>query len=123
MIAPAGTRARLAAGECVLEDFQFIFPGRREGAREARKLLRDLGLAPRAQPLFVEFVDALAQMVEDGQGIGHLMAHSVADRIAAGRVEALDIAIPPIRRLIGRSPHAPDVARAIEDMLCEALAV
>jgi len=124
MVAPAGTRARLAAGECTLDDFQYIFLGRRDiGGRWARKLLRDLGLAPRTQPLFIEFADALAQMVEDGHGIGHLMAYAVADQIADGRVEPMDIPLAPMRRVIGLSPHAPDVARRVEAMLCEALRV
>lgn len=122
MVAPLGTRTRLAAGDCALEDFQFIFPGDRElGARWAKKVLRDLGLAPRTPPLFVQFVDAIAQMVEDGQGIGHLTAYAVADRIAAGKVETLDTTLPPMRRLIARSPHAPQVARPIEEMLYEAM--
>jgi len=122
MIAQPGTRARLAAGECSLEDLQYIFPGRREThARWARKILRDVGLAPRTQPLFIEFVDALIEMVEDGHGVGHLLAYTVADRIAAGRLEALDIHLAPMRRLIGRSRYAPAMTPAIEEMLCEAL--
>jgi DNA-binding transcriptional LysR family regulator len=122
MVAPAGTRARLSAGECSLEDFQYMFPVSRElGARWARKVLRDLRLVPRIQPRFVEFVDALVQMVEDGQGIGHLMIYSVADKIAEGLVEPLDIPLAPMRRLICHSPHAPAVAKVIEEMLCEEL--
>jgi DNA-binding transcriptional LysR family regulator len=122
MIAPPGTRARLAARQCALDDFQFIFLGNKEtGARGARKLLRDLGLAPRSQPLFVEFVEALAQMVADGHGIGHLTANSVAADIEAGRVEPLGLPLTPMRRLIGRSAQAPDVARAVEETLREAL--
>ena len=124
VIAPPGTRARLAAGECALEDFQFIFPGRREiSARWARQCLRDLQLAPSAPTIFVDFVDALAQLVEDGKGIGRTMRYAVQDRIDQGRIEALDIPLPPIRRLVVRSPSAPPEARAIEDMLCQALTV
>lgn len=122
MIAPAGTKARLAAGECSLEDFQFIFPWRRDvGTRWARQYLRDWGLSSRVALNFIEFPDAVMQMVEEGQGIGHLMINAVADRIASGRLERLDLPIPPMRRLIARSPHAPAVAREIENLLCEAL--
>ncbi len=124
MIAPAGTRARLAAGECSLEDFRFIFPGHRNiGGRWARQRLRAMNVTPRLPTMFIEFIDALAQMVEDGQGIGPTMKYAVAESIAAGRVDALDIPLPPIRRLIARSPNAPEVAKAIEDMLCEVLTV
>jgi len=124
MVAPPGTRARLAAGQCALDDFQYIFLGRREiGGRWAGQLLRDLGISVRMQPLFVEFAEALSQMVEDGHGIGHIVAYAVADRIAEGRLEALDIPLQPMRRLISRSPFAPGVARAVEDMLYEALRV
>ncbi|MBN8829830.1 MAG: LysR family transcriptional regulator [Sphingomonadales bacterium] len=124
MVAPPGTRARLAAGECSLRDFQYLFPGRREDdSRRARKFIRDLGLGPGTPVLYVEFVEALAQMVEDGQGIGHLVPTIVADRIAAGRLEVLDIPLAPMRRFICRSPHAPPVAREIEEMLCDVLAL
>ncbi len=123
MIAPAGTKARLAAGECSLEDFQFIFPWRRDvGTRWARQYLRTWGLSQRVRLSFTEFPDAVMQMVEDGHGIGHLMINAVADRIAAGRLERLDLPIPPMRRLVARSPRAPAVALAIENLLCEALA-
>ncbi|MBT2188252.1 LysR family transcriptional regulator [Sphingobium nicotianae] len=123
-IAPPGTQARVAAGECSLDDFQFICPGRRDlAARNAKQCLRELGLTPRLPTMFVDFVDALAQLVEDGKGIGVAIGYAVADRIAAGRVEALDIPLLPHRRLIARGPHAPKVARAIEDILCEELAV
>ena len=124
MVAPPGTRARLASGACSLKDFQYLFPGRREDdARRARKFIRDLGLGPRTPLLYVEFVDALAQMVEDGQGIGHLVPTIVADRIAAGRLELLDIPLAPMRRFISRSPHAPSVAHEIEEILCEVLSL
>jgi len=124
LVGPVGTRARLAAGEISLEDFQFIFPGSKDSvARWARKVLRDLGLRPRVQPLFIEFVDAIVQMVEDGHGIGHLMTFSVTDEIESGRIEQLDVALPPMRRLIGRSPYAPAVAREIEDIFCDVLTV
>jgi DNA-binding transcriptional LysR family regulator len=73
--------------------------------------------------MFVDFVDALAQLVEDGKGIGVTMTYAVADRIASGAVEALDLPLPPLRRLVARSPRAPQVAGAIEDILCEALRV
>lgn len=124
VIAPPGTRARLAAGECSLDDFQFIYPGRRDVAkRNAKQFLRSMGLTPRLPTMFVDFVDALAELVEDGKGIGVTMAYAVADRIAAGTVEVLDMHLPPLRRLIARAPGAPEVTRAIEDILCEALAV
>lgn len=124
MIAPAGTRARLTSGERSLDDYRFIFPGHRNiGARWARQRLRAMNVTPRLPTMFIEFIDALAQMVEDGQGIGPTMEYAVAESIAAGRVEALDIPLPPIRRLVARSPHAPEVAQAIEDMLCEVLTV
>jgi DNA-binding transcriptional LysR family regulator len=124
VIAPPGTRARLTAGQCSLDDFQFIYPGRRDlAARNAKQYLRDLGVTPRLPTMFVDFVDALAQLVEDGKGIGVTMTYAVADRIAAGTVEALDMPLIPLRRLIARSPRAPAVTRAIEDILCEALTV
>lgn len=124
VVAPPGTRARLAAGECTLEDFQFIFPGHRDvSARWARQCLRELGLKPRLPPIFIEFADSLARMVEAGQGIAHLMAYAVADKIAAGRLEILDIPLSPMRRFVARSPHAPDVAQDIESMFCAALSV
>lgn len=124
MLAPPGTRARLSAGQCSLDDFQYLFLGNGElEKRCARKLLRDLRLAPRRPPLFIPCIDALVRMIEDGQGIGHLMTYSVADKIAAGRIEPLDIPLVAMRRLIGRSPHAPAVAQEIEDVLCEALSV
>src|SRR5690606_28476083 len=108
VIAPPGTRAALAAGRCSLSDFQYIFPGRREvSARWARQCLRDLNLAPDAPTIFVDFVDTLAQLVEDGKGIGRTMRYAVEDRIREGRVEALDIPLPPIRRVVVRSPSAP----------------
>ena len=124
MIAPAGTKARLAAGRCSLDDFQFIYPGPRDlAARNARQSLRDLGLAPSLPIMFVDFVETLAQLVEDGQGIGCTMNYAVADRIADGRVEVLDLPIPPLRRIVARSPHAPEEAAAIEDLLCDALLI
>ena len=123
-IAPPGTSARLAAGQCTLGDFQFIYPGRRDVAkRNAKQFLRNMGLTPRLPVMFVDFVDALAELVEDGKGIGVTMTYAVADRIAAGSVEALDLPLPPLRRLVARSPRAPQVAGAIEDILCEALMV
>jgi len=122
VIAPIGTRARIAAGEKTLEDFQYIFPGRREtDARWAKRFLRDIGLAQHTPLMFIEHVETLVQMVEDGEGIGHLVPHIVADKIAAACIETLDIPLSPMRRLIERSPHAPAVAQAIEDMVCEAL--
>jgi DNA-binding transcriptional LysR family regulator len=124
LVAAPGTRDRLAAGEVSLEDFQYIFPGNKEDdARWARKVMRNLGLTPRKPLLFIQFVDALAQMVEDGQGIGHLMTNSIADKISAGKLEPLDLAIPPMRRFIGRSPRSPEVARAVEQLLREVLIV
>jgi len=124
MIAPAGTKARIAAGKCSLDDFQFIYPGPRDLAvRNARQSLRAMGLTPRLPTMFVDFVETLAQLVEDGQGIGCTMNYAVADRIADGRVEVLDLPIPPLRRIVARSPHAPEVAEAIEDMLCDALMI
>ena len=121
LIAPPGTGARLSSGECLIEDMQFIFPLRRDlGVRWARVRLRLMGLAPRIPPLFVEFPDVVSRMVEDGQGVACMMTRSVADKIAAGRVEVLDIPVVPMRRLLVRSPHAPPVARHVERMLCEA---
>jgi len=73
--------------------------------------------------MFIEFVDGLAEMVEDGQGLGLTMEYAVADRLAAGRLEALDIPLPEMRRLVARSPHASKEAQAVEDMLCEVLAI
>ena len=73
--------------------------------------------------MFIEFIDGLAEMVEDGQGIGFTMEYAVADRLAAGRLEVLDISLPQMRRLIARSPHAPKEAETVEDMLCEVLAI
>ncbi|MBT2186540.1 LysR family transcriptional regulator [Sphingobium nicotianae] len=123
LFGPPGTRARLAAGDCSLNEFQYLFPLRREfGARWAKGRLRAISITPRVAPLFVEFADVLAQMIEDGQGIGYLMPHSVADRIADGRLEKLDTVIAPMRRLIARSTQAPVAAQAIEDMLYQALA-
>jgi DNA-binding transcriptional LysR family regulator len=124
MVAPPGTRARLSAEECRLEDFQYLFPGSRDFAASwAKKVLRELGLKPRVPPLFIEFVDVLADMVEDGRGIGHLMVHAVEDRIAAGRLEALDVPFTPMLRVVSRSPRAPEVARAVEEVLCQELSV
>src|SRR5690606_2302671 len=94
LIAPPGTGARLSSGECRIEDLQFIFPLRRDlGVRWARVRLRLMGLAPRVPPLFVEFPDVVSRMVEEGQGVACVMTRSVADRIAAGRVEVLDIPV------------------------------
>jgi len=81
VVAPPGTRARLAAGECTLDDFQYIFPTHRDlGVRWARKCLRDLRLVPRFEPRFIEFIDALAEMVENGQGLGYVTEQAVAGR-------------------------------------------
>ena len=124
MVARPGTRARLAAGERTLNDFQYIFPVHRDvGGRWARKCLRNLGLTPSVQPIFVELIDSLADMVEEGQGIGYLMTGAVAGRIAAGRIEVLDVPLTPMRRVIARSPHASELVRMIESLLCEVLAL
>jgi len=124
VIAPPGVRAQLAAGKCTLDDFQFIYPGRRDlAARNAKAYLRDMGMTPRLPTMFVDFLDALAQLIADGKGIGITMRYAVADKIADGSIEVLDIPLPPLRRLVARSPRAPDVARAVEDILCEALMV
>jgi len=122
MVGPPGTNASLLTGERSLDDFKFIFPVRREvGARWAKKLLRELGLKPRTSPRFVEFVDVVVKMVENGDGIGHVMAYAVADKVAAGRLEVLEIPLSPMRRLITRSPYAADGAEELEAFLCEAL--
>lgn len=124
MVAPPGTRARLAAGECTLNDFQYIFPTHRDvGTRWARKCLRDLQLAPRFEPRFIEFIDALAEMVENGQGLGYITEQAVAGRIAAGRLEVLDLPVVRVRRVISRSPAISEKGRAIESFLCETLAM
>lgn len=125
LVAAPGTRAQIASGEKSLNDFQYIFPFRREagGALLAKRCMLDLGLMPSSSPIYVQYVDVVVQMVEDGQGIGHLLAYSIADRIEAGTLEALDVELAPMRRLIARSPLAPPVASAIEDMLCAELSV
>lgn len=122
VIAPIGTRESLASGRRRLGDYDVLFPGRREtDLRWARRFLRDLGIDPSAPILFIEFVETLVQMVEDGEGISRLVADLVGERAMHGRVEMLDIPLVPMRRLIGRSPHAPPIAKTIEQMLCEAL--
>jgi DNA-binding transcriptional LysR family regulator len=123
LVGAPGTRARLSAGELTLDDCQFLFPLTRDyGERWAERRLRDVGINPRVDLLFVEFADILAQMVEAGQGIGYLTYQSVADRIADGRLEALSPLIEPMRRVITLSATAPDVTRVIERWLHEALA-
>ena len=124
VIAPPGTRQRLVAGECSLEDLQFIVMGRRDAPTQiALRGLHHLKLMPRLPIMFVEYIEALVQLVEDGRGIGRTMTHAVADKIAEGRLEALDLPVPPMRRIVARSPRAPEVARSIEEMLCTALSV
>jgi DNA-binding transcriptional LysR family regulator len=124
LIAPPGTRSRLTAGDCTLNDLQYLFPVPKwTGARWARGLLRSVGLRPVREPVFIEFVDALVAMVEGGQGVGYVMAKLVSEPVAAGRLETLDVPFPPLRRVIARSPNAPRVARDVEEMLCTELAV
>jgi len=117
-VAAPGTKERLKSGKCSLEDFQFIFPMRKDfGARWAKKCLRELCVAPRTPPLFTEFVDVIVQMVEDGHAIGYIAHLPVADKIASGRLDVLDISLAPLRRMISRSPHAPPPVEAIENIL------
>jgi DNA-binding transcriptional LysR family regulator len=121
MLAAPGTRARILSGDCSLDDLQYIFPVRRDlGERWACKLLRDLGLKPAMPPLFVEFADEMIRMVQDGTGTGNLVRSAAANELAAGQIEELDLPVPPLRRLISRSPHAPDVVREIESFICNA---
>ena len=123
LAAPVGTRERLASGSCTLADLRFLFPVRREmGERLAVRCLRKLGVTPHRPPEFIEFADVIGNMVENGQGVGYLMVESVVDQIAAGRIEALDLPVPPMHRIVARSPHAPDVVRDIEGRLCAELA-
>jgi len=121
-VAPPGTKQRLSSGEVLLEDMQFIFPLRRDiGAPWARSQLRRLHLVPRTPLLFVEFADLVADMVEEGQGIAFLLAHTVSDRIASGHLEVLDLGLQPLRRVIARSPKAPEIAKKVEKLLIETL--
>jgi DNA-binding transcriptional LysR family regulator len=122
LVARAGTKAKLAAGEVSLDDCQFIFPARKElGARWARKCLRDLGISSRSPPLFTEFIDVIAQMVKRGSGIGYVTKYPIVGSIEAGDLELLDIPLPPVRRIVARSPHSPDLVRVIEETICDAL--
>lgn len=122
MIGAPGTRARLSTGDCGLDDLQYIFPIRRTlGERFAAQMLSSLSITPRIPPLFVEFVDVLFGMVEQGEGIGTIQSYLAADRIADGRVDVLNVPMSPLRRMIIRSPNAPPVAQAIEAVLQEAL--
>jgi len=122
LIGAPGTRARLATGACRLEDLQYIFPIRRSlGRRLTTQMLDRLGITPRIPPLYVEFVDVLMGMVEQGEGVGAIQTYLAADRVADGRVEVLDVALPSVRRMIIRSPHAPPVARDMERILLHAL--
>ncbi len=125
LIAPPGTQDRLSSGECSLDNFQFIFPVRRDRGSErwAHRCLKSLKTKPRYPPQFIEYTDVIAKLVQSGPSIGYLMADAMRSEIEAGRVELLDLSPLPMRRYVSRSLHAPPVAREIEKMICEALAV
>ncbi len=124
LIAQPGTQDRLHKGECILDDFQFIFPTERSRATEqwAHKCLHNLHLKPKHPPHFIDFTDVIVKLVQSGPSIGYLMADTVRADLDAGRVELLDHAPAPMRRYVSLSRHAPPVAREIKNMLCEALA-
>jgi DNA-binding transcriptional LysR family regulator len=121
-VAQPGTKQRLSSGEIFIEDIQFIFPLRRDiGARWAHSQLRSLNLFAQQPLLFVEFADLVADMVEEGQGISFLLAHTVSDRIASGHLEVLDFGLQPLRTVVVRSPKAPGIAKMVEKLLIECL--
>jgi DNA-binding transcriptional LysR family regulator len=118
MVGAPGTRARLESGACSLDDLQYLFPIRRAiGERFAAQMLDSMDIAARIPPLFVEYVDVLLGMVEQGEGVGTVQAYLAADRIADGRMEVLDVEMRPLRRMILRSRHAPPIAQRIEEIL------
>jgi DNA-binding transcriptional LysR family regulator len=123
LVAQPGTNARLAAGQASLQDFEYIFPIRRDmgGERWAKDRLQGMGITPSVPPLFVELTREAARMVEDGQGIGCFMSHSVNEGLNAGRLEVLDIPLAPMRRIIACSPHVSEEARTVQQMLLKVL--
>jgi DNA-binding transcriptional LysR family regulator len=122
LIAPPGTRRELASGRTSLADYQFLIPGARDQVEPwAFTIFAELGIRPRLEPAFFQLADVIEQLVIDGQGIGVRMYESVKDSIREGKVELLDYRLPRMRRIIGRSPHAPPEARILEAYLREAL--
>ena len=123
LVAKPGIKRQLDEGSVSLETFPFIFPTNKErGGRWAKRCMREMGITSPLPPLFSEFVDVIGRMVEDGSGIGYVGVHHVAKLIKAGVLETLDIPLPPLRRIMIRSPHAPAVAEKIEEMICDVLA-
>ncbi len=124
MVAPKGTCEKLRSSRCSLEELQFIFPYKREPAGDSgRKYLQKQGINPHTSPRYIEYADVLGRMVEEGHGVGIVMAPAMADLVKAGRVEKLDVTLPPIKRIVARSPFAPAVTASLEDIFCEALRV
>jgi DNA-binding transcriptional LysR family regulator len=124
MVAPKGTCEKLRSGRCSLEELQFIFPYRRETSGDGgRGYLLKQGINPHKSPLYIEYADVLGRMVEEGHGVGIVMAPAMADLVNTGRVEKLDVMLPPIKRIVARSPFAPPVTAALEEIFCEVLRV
>lgn len=123
VVARPGTQGMLDRGECTLADLDFLFPSQRTPYAEKwlGALLRDLGVRMERSAKFIDCGDALPDLVEDGQGVAYLMIETVADRVAAGRLEVLDLPLPPMHRIIAQSPNASPVVSSISAALREAL--
>ncbi len=124
MCAQVGTSEKLKDGTCKLEDFRYVFPIRREfGERWALQRLRALNLPYSVEPEFVEFVDVVPHMVEDGQVIAFMITEAVERHVEAGRMELLDYPVPAWHRIIGRANNPTQAVLAVEQYLCEAMSV
>ncbi|OJW73909.1 MAG: hypothetical protein BGO57_02050 [Sphingomonadales bacterium 63-6] len=121
-VAEPGTQARLDAGDLRLDDLNFIIhSSKAQPELWVERQLRNRGIKPTKPHLYVGFADIVQQMVEDGQGVALLFYEQVAESVARGRLEILNIDIPPLQRVIARASSAAPAARIVEDFLAAAL--
>jgi LysR family hydrogen peroxide-inducible transcriptional activator len=121
LIAAPGTGARLQSGAVMLAELAFILPPTANLSEHwLERQLDRLGYRSNLPVRYVDFTDVIEQMVADGAGISVLMHEQVAAAIAAGRIEALPLPFPPMRRVTARSRAAPLEARIVEDYLIQA---
>jgi LysR family nitrogen assimilation transcriptional regulator len=119
---PRGMTERLRSGEARIEDQQFFLPSTGNLMENwIEQQLEQLGIRPTLPIVYLEFPDVIQELVEDGQGVTVLMREQLAASIAAGKLETIGPAFPPMQRFIARSNRAPQAAHIIEQRLVEAM--
>ena len=121
-VARPGTQERLRRGDVTYDSFDYFFPTGRCSLSEkwASGILQQVGVSLSRSVKFLDFGDALPDLVAEGHGIAYLMHETVADHVANRSLEILDWPLEPMQRIIARSPRAAPVVSAIGDLLCSA---